>query len=137
MTLQKEDRNTLVALRLQKAKETMSEAKEIIQLGFWRVVTNRIYYACYYAVTALLVKNGLTAHTHSGVITQLGLHFVTKGIISIEQGKLYKNLFEKRQTGDYDDWVTISESDIKPFVEPAEKFIAEIEILINNSSTTE
>ena len=45
MTLQKEDRNILVALRLQKAKETMSEAKEIIRLGFWRVVTNRIYYA--------------------------------------------------------------------------------------------
>ena len=84
MTLQKEDRNTLVELRLQKAHETMLEAKEIIPLGFWRVVANRLYYACFYAVTALLVKNGLTAHTHSGVIAQLGLHFITKGVISIE-----------------------------------------------------
>ena len=83
------------------------------------------------------IKNGLSAHTHSGVITQFGLYFVSKGTVSIEDGKLYRNLFEKRQMGDYDDWVIIGESDIKPLFEPAEKFIAAIESLINNSPTTE
>ena len=125
MTLKNEDREVLVSLRMKQAKETFAE------VGYWRTAVNRLYYACYYAVSALLMKNGHTAHTHSGVITQLGLHFVTKGIISMEKGKLYRDLFEKRQTGDYDVWVSIDEKDVAPFVVPAEKFIAEIDSLIS------
>jgi len=132
MTLQQEDRNALVTVRFQRAKETMLEVKGNMQLGHWRIAANRLYYACYYAVSALLIKNNFTAHTHAGVINQFGLHFVTKGFISKEQGKFFKQLFNLRQSGDYDDWFDIDEEDVKPLVEPAERFIAEIENLINN-----
>ena len=54
-----------------------------------------------------------------------------EGIVSIEQGKLYRDLFEKRQTGDYDVWISVDERDILPLLEPAEKFIAEIENLVS------
>jgi len=132
MTLKLEDREALVTLRLKRAKETLEEAKGNIKMGFWRTSVNRLYYACYYAVSALLVKNGLSARTHSGVIALFGLHFVTKGIIPMEQGKLYKNLFEKRQSSDYDEWITIEEKDVMPFVAPVEQFIDTIEKLISN-----
>ena len=133
MKLKEEDRNALVSIRLKRTKETMSEVYGNIQLGYWRTAANRLYYACYYAVSALLIKNNLTAHTHSGVINQFGLHFVTKGFISKEQGKFFKQLFNLRQSGDYDDWFEINEQDIVPLIEPAEKFIAAIELLIFNS----
>ena len=58
---------------------------------------------------------------------------VTKELISKEQGKFYKQLFNLRQSGDYDDWFYIDENDILPLVDPAEKFIAEIEKLINTN----
>ena len=130
MTLKQKDKDALVTIRLQRAKETMSEVNGNMQLGYWRVVANRLYYACYYATTALLIKNNITAHTHAGVINQLGLHFVTKGIVSNKQGKFFKHLFELRQSGDYDDWYNIEEKDVKPLIEPAEQFIATIENLI-------
>ena len=133
MRLNEEDKNAIVSIRLQKAKETMLEVNANIQLGFWRLAANRLYYSCYYAVSALLVKNGIKAHTHVGVINQFGLHFVTKGFVSKEQGRLIKQLFNLRQDGDYDDWTVIDENDIKPLLEPAEKFIAEIENLINKN----
>ena len=133
MTLKVEDRKALVDVRLQKAKKTMSEVYGIIQLGYWRTAANRLYYACYFAVSALLIQNGITTHTHTGVINQLGLHFVKKGIISKEQGRFFKELFSLRQDGDYDDWFEIDEQDVQPLIEPAEKFIAEIELLILNS----
>ena len=133
MTLQQEDKNALVAIRLQRAKETISEAKGNMQLGYWRIAANRLYYACYYAATALLIKNNLTAHTHTGVINQFGLHFVTKGFMSKEQGKFFKQLFNLRQSGDYDDWFVINERDVKPLLEPVERFIEEIENLINST----
>ena len=36
-----------------------------------------------------------------------------------------------RQRGDYEDWVIIEENDITPLIEPSEKFIVEIERIIN------
>jgi len=76
MTLQHKNRDALVTIRLQRANETVLEAKANMQFGYWRIAANRLYYACYYAASALLIKNGITAHTHSGVINQFGLHFV-------------------------------------------------------------
>jgi uncharacterized protein (UPF0332 family) len=134
MTIQQEDRNALVIVRIQRAKDTIDEAKGNLQLGYWRIAANRLYYACYYVTSALLIKNNLKAHTHTGVINQFGLHYVKKGLINKEQGKLLKQLFNLRQSGDYDDWLDIEESDIIPLLEPAEKFIAEIEKLINENS---
>ena len=131
MKLNEENRASIVSYRLQKAKETLAEAKANMSLGFWRVVANRLYYACYYAVSALLVKQGLTTHTHSGTLGQFSLHFVKSGIVSKEQSALYGKLFDIRQTGDYSDMVAIKEADVKPFIEPAEKFVAEVEKLLN------
>ena len=130
MKLQEEDRKILINLRLNNAKITLEEVIFLVQNGKWRTAANRLYYACYYAVGALLVCYEITARTHTGVINQLGLHFVTKGLISVEQGKFYRSLFYLRQSGDYDDWFEIKDTDILPRLEPAKKFIETIEKLI-------
>jgi uncharacterized protein (UPF0332 family) len=114
----------------QKAKETLREAKGIVPLQFWNAVANRLYYACYYMSSALLVHNGFSAQTHSGVIRLLGLNFVTKGIIPKQQAKFYSKLFELRQTGDYDDLYTLTEEEVLPLVSQAEDYIRLIENLV-------
>ena len=50
-----EERKSLVSIRLQNAKETLDEVPVHIENGFWNTATNRMYYACYYAVAALLL----------------------------------------------------------------------------------
>jgi len=127
-----DERSALVKIRLQRAKETLLEVKDNVELGHWRLVANRLYYTCFYAVIALLVKNKINAHTHAGVINQFGLHFIATGLISNVQGKFYKQLFNLRQDGDYEDWIQIDEQDVLPLVEPAEEFIATIENLISS-----
>ena len=87
--LSDEERKSVVEYRLQKAKDTLSEIKDITDLGYWRTAVNRLYYACYYAASSLLVKHGYSTHTHSGVINLLGMHFVSKEVISKEHGKFY------------------------------------------------
>ena len=131
MNLKKEDRDALVAVRLQRTKETIEELKSNMKLGYWRIAANRLYYACYYAVSALLIKNNLTTHTHSGVMNQLSEHFIKKGLLTKEHGRFFKGLYELRQDGDYGDWKIIREEDIVPLLEPAQKFIEDIEKLIN------
>ena len=133
MTLNEDDRSSIVNYRLQRAKETLVEANGSFGMGFWHATANRLYYACYYAVTALLIKNGHTAHTHNGVLTILSKHFVLEGLISKEQGKLYGKILELRQKGDYSDWIVIHKETVMPLLEPAENFINTIEKLINDS----
>jgi len=133
MKLDTEDRKVIVKHRLQKARNTFTEVKGIVEMGYWHAAANRLYYACFYAVTALLIKNGHSSRSHNGVFTLLGEHFVVTGIISKEQNRLYRKLFDLRQDGDYDDWVVVDESDIIPLLEPAENFITDIENLINDN----
>ena len=85
---------------------------------------------CYYAATALLIKNGIETKTHQGVINQFGLHFVKTDIFSQKEARVLKNLFELRQDGDYGDWIEIIEDDVAPMIEPGRKFIEKIERLI-------
>jgi uncharacterized protein (UPF0332 family) len=131
MSLSDEERDALVFYKRQKANDTLKEALGIAQLGYWNAVANRLYYACYYITTALLVFNGHSAQTHSGVIRLFGLNFVAKGLVSKEHSRFYSKLFEMRLTGDYDDLYNLTEEDVKPLIEPAKLFITEIEKLIS------
>ena len=130
MGLTDEERKSVVQFRMEKARNTFSEISLLTNNNLWQTAANRLYYACYYAVTALLIQNGIESKTHQGVINQLGLHFVRTEKISQKDGKLFKDLFELRQDGDYTDWMTITENDIMPLIEPAKKIIDKIEQLL-------
>jgi len=47
MSLSDEERDAIVSLKIQKAKETLVQAEGIAGLGFWNAVVNHLYYACY------------------------------------------------------------------------------------------
>jgi uncharacterized protein (UPF0332 family) len=130
MSLSDEERDAIVFYRIQKAKETLREAVGISSLGYWNAVINRLYYACYYMTSALLLYHGYSAQTHSGVIRLLGLHFVTKEIVPKEQSMFYSKLFELRQTGDYDDLYTLTEKEVEPLIEMARRYIEVLESLL-------
>jgi uncharacterized protein (UPF0332 family) len=130
MGLSDEERSIIVKLRIEQAREVLLEVPVLIENKYWRTLSNRLYYACYYASTSLLIRNGYEARTHTGMIGLIGLHFVKTGIISDENASVLRNLFEMRQKGDYDVWVEIKEEMILPLVEPAKKFIDTIENLV-------
>jgi uncharacterized protein (UPF0332 family) len=94
-----------------------------------------MYYACYYATTALLLKNGIDAKTHAGTRQMLGLHFIRTGEISIDIGSCYSDLFAKRQSGDYDDYIFFDHDTVSSIYPQAETYILEIRKLIEQSIT--
>jgi len=136
MSIKEKERKELVKYRLEKANNTFAEVTVLLDNEFYRTAANRLYYACYYAATALLINDGYETHTHSGVKTLLGLHYIMENRMGKPHGKIYQQLFDLRQTGDYEDWISIDEEDVKPFVEPAKNFIAEIEKLININASS-
>ena len=129
--LTEEERKTMVANKVRRSRETWAETEGIIENQYWYAAANRMYYACYYMVSALLLKNGLSSHTHGGTIGLFGYHFVKSGVVTAELGKFYSELFELRQTGDYDDWKVVSEADVLPLVPKAKVFLETLDSLIS------
>lgn len=130
MTLKSEERNSIVAYRLEKALSTIQQAKDVGGIGYWSLAANRLYYAVYYACVALLIHNEIEASTHRGVIRMMGDRFFRTGILNPEDSKLIGRLFTMRQTGDYDDLYDWEESDVTPLIPKAEDFIMRISNLI-------
>ena len=137
MGLSDDEKNVLIELKIERANETIREVPYLVEQGFYRTAVNRLYYSCYYIVSALLLQKGYEVRTHNGIITLFAMNFVNTGIISKEDGKLYRSLFELRQTGDYNEAKIIDREDIVDRLQPAEKFIAEIERLINKNKYQE
>ena len=125
--LTNEERDLLVAYRLRRAKETLSEADNLIEAGFFNAAVNRLYYACYYAVIALLIKNNIVAQTHQGVKQMFSLHFVANNKIDKQYSVFYGRLFNDRISGDYDDFVCYDNEMITALRPQAEEFISAIE----------
>lgn len=125
------ERADLIHYRLKRASETLQEIEIHLENGLWNTAINRLYYACYYAATAILLDNDIKASTHSGVRQMLGLHFVKTGKISADLGKVFTDLFDKRHASDYDDFINVTREDVEDLLPPAREFIARIIFLIS------
>lgn len=136
MSMNDEERQQVVTYRLEKALNTLTDAEKIIGLKMWAAGANRLYYAAYYAVSALLIANGYTAKTHEGVIRLFNQHFVMNGKVDREMGRQYNILFTMRLTGDYGDCFDLQEKDIVPVLEPAKLLIHTVSQLTENSLST-
>lgn len=121
---------TLVEYRVQRAKETLAEARYNADGGYFNAAVNRLYYACFYASLALLHSNGIEANSHKGVKIMMGLHFINTGKLEKKYGGIYQQLFNSRNAGDYDDFV-YCDSDMYEILEPkAKEFVFHISSLL-------
>lgn len=126
--------NDLVFHRMARAKETMEDARILANSDRWNACVNRLYYACFYAVSALLVFHGLSSSKHTGVRSLFNSQYVKTGMIPKKLARIYNDLFERRQEGDYIDYVAFRESQVVPLIPKAEKLIEHITSLIEKET---
>ncbi len=129
--MKEEELQALVTYRLQRAEETIEEARVMQRIGHWNACANRLYYAAFYAVSALLVRNGHRATKHSGIKALFNRHYVKTEVVSKEKGRLYNRLFDLRQEGDYIDFVSLDRETVEPLVSETVDFIETIQLLLS------
>lgn len=130
MSLTDEERAILVNLEYEKGKSFLEQAEKIVELGYWDMVANRLYYAVFHSVSALLIKNGHKVGTHKGVVLLFGQHYIKTGIFSPVEGRLYSQLQTMREKADYVCTFQTSQEEITPMLEPARKMIEKIGSII-------
>lgn len=123
-------KNDLVNYRIARAKDTYDDASILAEREKWNSTINRLYYATYYAVMALLLDSDLKPTTHNGAKSSFSEYFIKTGKIDSKYGKLYSQLFMWRQKGDYDDLFDFNKEKVMPYFEPVNDFISLIENMI-------
>ncbi|WP_301703952.1 HEPN domain-containing protein [uncultured Parabacteroides sp.] len=119
-----------IRYRLEKAHEVYQAAYILADAQQWNSVINRLYYACFYAASALLLHKHISAKSHSGVIGQFSEQIVRPGLIPIEEFRVYAKLLNWRSKGDYNDLFDFTKEDVLPMMEPAKHFINRITSMI-------
>jgi len=122
----KKEIRTLVIYRLNRSDESLEEALILLERDHINTFVNRLYYACFYAVTALLLSKGLSSSNHSGVRALFHQNFVKNELINKEMGIFYDKLFDTRQKGDYADLVYFDKKEVGSWFDDAKKFISSI-----------
>ena len=107
---------TLICYRLERAQESLADARLLADAASWNTCVNRLYYSCFYAVSALLARDGLSASRHTGIRSLFNRNYVRTGGVPRDATRLYNDLFERRQESDYADFVRFQADQVRPWI---------------------
>ena len=131
MSLNQEERNIMVGLELEKAKSTFAEHEGLTEKGYWNTLANRLYYALFHAVSAMLISDGREVGSHKGAAIRFHQYYVRTGIFTDEEGAFYSQMETLREKSDYNCFFKVSETKITACIEPTRLLIENIEKYIN------
>lgn len=126
MSLSEEERRAIVELELDKSDKTLAQMNIQLEAKLWDFAANRLYYALFHAVSALLINDHHTVGTHSSAVSQFNLFYIKEGIFTKEDGRLYSRLQRLREDGDYNCSIEVEEKEVEEKIEPTKQLISRI-----------
>ena len=127
----------LVRFRMERAAESLEEADLLGQAHRWNGCTNRLYYACFYAVSAIMARDGESSSKHRGVRSFLNQRYISTGRLEPDFGKFYNALFDMRLDGDYEDFFAFDDEKVRPLIDEAQRFVARVAEILQSSARAE
>lgn len=126
MSLSDEERRIMVELEIERAEKITEQFNTLREQQYWDTLVNRMYYAVFHAVSALMIHNAISIHTHRGALNAFNKEFVRTGVFTEEEGHLFSKLEGMRERGDYNCFIDATEDEIVPLIEPLKALIGKI-----------
>lgn len=126
----KKEVRTLLKYRIERAWESLEEARILLEQGYANTFVNRLYYACFYTVSSLLLTKGLSSARHSGIRSLFHQNFVKVGMVDTELAQLYDRLFDNRQKADYADLFRFNLDEVRCWYDEVKEFVGIIEGIV-------
>lgn len=119
----------LTKVRLQRAKELLVDAKDLLDKDSYKSANNRAFYAIEKGLKALLSMEQVEVTTHNGALKQFNYHFIYKGngTFTVEDYQKIARAEQIRNASDYDDFYVTNKEEARQQVEDAAYFTAKIE----------
>jgi uncharacterized protein (UPF0332 family) len=133
MSLTNDERSTLVKLEIRKAQETYEEIAILTAANKWSGAANRLYYAVFHAINALLIHDGHSVNTHQGSHAIFNLYYIKTGLLPRDFGRLYNQLQTMREESDYNCAYDISSDELNEKIEPARQLIEKITEMVKTT----
>ena len=127
-----EPKQELIRYRLQRAREMLEDGELLLREGRFTSASNRIYYAMFYATSALLATKDLSSSRHSGAIALLHDNFVRPGVFPRELARQLSLAFEMRNDSDYEDFVTPEPGELTEMLANARSFVQKAAELVQS-----
>jgi uncharacterized protein (UPF0332 family) len=122
-----EESLALISYRLERSRESLHAAEIMLENNMLTFSMNRVYYAMFYAVQALLVSREVSFSKHGQVKSYFNREMIKTGIFPTELGRLYNKAFEYRQRFDYIDFSSPDRKMVAEYLEKARSFITNIQ----------
>ena len=129
-----QQRGDVVRYWWDKAQKCIASAEREREAGALGFAVNRLYYAAFYAVSAALFERRLAFRKHAGVRSTFHREFVKARLLDAAWGKLYDQLFDDRQEGDYVALVEFDEDYVDGQLSRCRQFLQELRPLISSLS---
>ncbi len=132
MRLTAEERKIMSDLELERAERIMKEEVPVqMQAHLWNLLANRLYYAVFHAVSALLIRNQIEVASHKGLHMMFHEKFVRTGQFSETDREVLTRLETLRHQGDYNCFLETTEEQITPYIVKAQDFINKIRLALD------
>lgn len=129
-SIDKDHKDALIRYWMGKARESMEAAQSEYVSGRYATAVRDLYYACFYALTAVLLKEGHSFKKHTAVKAALHKDLIRAGIVEPNWGKFYNKIFDSRHEGDYQPLRVFEAEEVKMFLDQGAGFIANMENLL-------
>ncbi len=97
-----------------------------LQNEFYDDSTSRSYYAVYHAICAMLSTKNLEFSSHSQTLGSFNKEFIKTGIFASHYSKWIRDLYNLRESGDYDIRSDVDETKARKALNMASEIINEI-----------
>ena len=117
--MDKEYYDTLAKVRMDRAKELLDEATELLEKGSYKSANNRAFYAIEKSIKALLAIKHVEVSTHNGALKQFNYIFIYNGDGTFGPPDYQKiaGAEQIRNASDYDDFYIASKDETRQLVE--------------------
>ena len=121
--------------RLEVANERLDVAEHLVEYGDYKTAANRLYYAVFAAMKAVLALEGFDSKKHSGIISRFRQNYVKTGVFDSRLSAIIDDLEIVREDSDYDDFYVVAKADIENQTVNAKYFVATVESYLKNKYT--
>lgn len=126
MKLTKEERRSTIILELEKCDNTFKQVELIFNQQSWDLVADRLYFALYHAVCALLINGHYDVDTSNDAMEGFLRHYVNTGIFSSSDGELCSQVQHLREDAEYSVFVSVELHDVEGLITPTNQLIERI-----------
>ncbi len=126
------ERSEMVRYWWSRARDSLASARREVEAGSYAFAMNRLYYAAFYGVSAALLEREQSLKKHSGVRAAFHRQFIKTGVLDAKWGRLYDQLFEDRQEGDYVVFVSFEPEYVRMQLDQCSEFLHEVGRLLSS-----